>query len=70
MSATLDQGKLLRVQAQLAMSCTIVTKEEVGKALKCVKIGKGAGDDGVTLELLKDRGDIVLKKLAVLFSEF
>lgn len=35
-----------------------------------MRIGKAAGDDGITVDLLKERGDIVLEELAGLFSEY
>lgn len=46
-----------------------ITKDEVEMALKAMKRGKAAGDDGITVDLLKDGGYIVLEKLAKLFSE-
>lgn len=43
-----------------------VTKEEVKNALKCMKRGKAAGNDGIAVDLLKDGGNIILEKLAKL----
>uniref|UniRef100_A0A6G5ABZ6 Putative endonuclease-reverse transcriptase n=1 Tax=Rhipicephalus microplus TaxID=6941 RepID=A0A6G5ABZ6_RHIMP len=40
-----------------------VMKEEVRKALESMQRGKAAGEDHVTSDLLKDGGQIVLKKL-------
>ncbi|WP_265430092.1 RNA-directed DNA polymerase, partial [Klebsiella pneumoniae] len=56
-------------RTDLACDVPLVTKEEVKNALKSMKRGKAAGDDGITVDLLKEGGDIVLEKLTVLFSE-
>uniref|UniRef100_A0A6G5A9S4 Putative endonuclease-reverse transcriptase n=1 Tax=Rhipicephalus microplus TaxID=6941 RepID=A0A6G5A9S4_RHIMP len=42
--------------------------EEVRKALESMQRGKAAGEDQVTSDLLKDGGQIVLEKLATLFT--
>uniref|UniRef100_A0A6G5A9L5 Putative endonuclease-reverse transcriptase n=1 Tax=Rhipicephalus microplus TaxID=6941 RepID=A0A6G5A9L5_RHIMP len=42
--------------------------EEVRKALEGMHRGKAAGEDRVTSDLLKDEGQIVLEKLATLFT--
>lgn len=34
-----------------------------------MKIGKAAGDDSITVDLLNEGDDVVLEKLAVLISE-
>lgn len=55
--------------ASLTGSVPLVAKEKAGKALKGMKRGTAAGDDDITVDLLKDRGDIGREQSAVLFSE-
>ena len=46
-----------------------VMTEEARKVLEEMQRGKAAGDDQVTSDLLKDGGQIVLEKLATLFTK-
>lgn len=46
----------------------LVTKKEVQKVLDNNR-GKAARDDGITVNLLKERNDVVLEKLTTVFSE-
>lgn len=52
----------------MARKFLAIVTDEVEKALKGMKKGKAAGDDGVTTDILKD-GAVVVGKLAKLFSE-
>ncbi|MCJ3464047.1 reverse transcriptase family protein, partial [Klebsiella pneumoniae] len=46
-----------------------VLTEEVMKALKEMQAGKAPGEDQITAELLKDGGQIILEKLASLYTQ-
>ena len=46
-----------------------VTTEEVKKALNEMQRGKAPGEDQITADLLKDGGQIVLEKLANLYTQ-
>lgn len=48
---------------------TDVKVDEVKKALKSMKRGKAAGEDGVSVDILKAGGDVVIAKLANLFTK-
>lgn len=47
-----------------------VTSDKVKKALQDMSQGNAAGEDGVTLYLIKDRGHIILKKQVTFYSQF
>ena len=47
----------------------IITANEVRKALKSMKRGKAPGEDGISIDLIKDAGDIAIVKLAELFTK-
>ena len=46
-----------------------VTKEEIKKALKSMKRGKAPGEDGISVDLIKDAGEIAIEKLSRLFTK-
>ena len=46
-----------------------ITVEEVKNALKGFKKNKAGGEDGITFEHIKEAGDLVLSKLASLYSK-
>ena len=48
---------------------TAITVGEIKTALKSMKRGKAAGDDGVSVDILKAGGDILVMKLANLFNK-
>ncbi len=45
-----------------------ITTDEVRNALKGMSRGKAAGEDGLTTYLIKDAGDIIISKLAQLYT--
>lgn len=52
-----------------ASTIPAITKNDIEQALTRMNIGKDAGEDGTTVDLLKEGGDNALKKLAALFSQ-
>ncbi|XP_069984692.1 uncharacterized protein [Penaeus vannamei] len=46
-----------------------ITKEEITRALKGMKRGKAPGEDGISLDLIIDAGEIATVKLANLFNK-
>ena len=46
-----------------------ITKEEIKRALKGMKRGKTPGEDGISIDLILDAGDIATVKLANLFNK-
>lgn len=47
----------------------IVRKDGVEKVLEGIKRGKAAGDDRITMDLLRDGGYTILENLGKLFSD-
>lgn len=46
-----------------------VTKNEVKFVLREMSRGKARGEDGLTMDQIKDAGDFVIKKLAQVYTE-
>ena len=64
-----SQTTFIRNSGEPDTEAPSITSDEVRRALKDMTRGKAAGEDGITVDLIKDGGDIMLEKLAALYTQ-
>ena len=68
-SSQSSQATFIRNSDEPDTEAPSITSAEVRRALKDMTRGKAAGEDGITVDLIKDGGDIMLEKLAALYTQ-
>ena len=67
-SAQNSQATFIRNSDEPYTGAPSITSDEVRRALKDMTRGNAPGEDGITVDLIKDGGDIMLEKLAALYA--